>query len=312
MVVRQELVALLRRWLPGKDLVIDRANSGGSTEVYRVAFDHEIAWLRLAENPGEDWSVEYVVHDRLRAMGARVPDILMFEVAPPELDRSAALTGTIPGIPLSECRDQAIAANVAYAAGEDLARINAIEVSGYGWIDRLQAGEPEIVAEHPARSAWAAEYATATDKVIANAILPAALAESLQQVMIDWCEHDPGSVPSHLAHGDFDATHIYVDPGTGEYTGIIDFGEGRGAEIEYDLGHALLHDGELDRPAIFDALARSWSGGRVDERLAHRIRTQAIAIGMRRLAIMHDRGQTQTAYGSWLTRRLGEFLPSIT
>jgi aminoglycoside phosphotransferase (APT) family kinase protein len=312
MVVRQEIGALLYRWLPGKDLAVVRASSGGSTEVYRVAFDQDIAWLRLAEVPGEDRSVEYVMHDQLRAMGARVPEILMFEVAPRELDRSAALTSTIPGIPLSECRDPEIAANVAFAAGEDLARINAIEVAGYGWIDRLQPAHPGIVAEHQTRAAWAAEYARAAEKIISRSILPTGHVETLLRVMYDWCEHDPGSLPSHLAHGDFDATHIYFDQETGQYTGIIDFGEGRGAEIEYDLGHALLHDGELDRPAIYEPLAMGWTGGCVDTELAHRIRTQAIAIGTRQLAIMLDRGQTQTAYGSWLSRRLTEILPSIT
>jgi aminoglycoside phosphotransferase (APT) family kinase protein len=311
MVVRQELVALLRRWLLGKDLVIERAGSGGSTEVYRVTFDAKIAWLRLAEDPGEDRSVEYVVHDRLRAAGARVPEILMFEVAPPELDRSAALTSTVPGIPLSECRDRDVAQRVAHAAGEDLARINAIEVAGYGWINRLQAEHPEIVAEHPSRSAWASEYARAAEKVIANNLVPASLMETLQLVMNDWCEHDPGSTSCHLAHGDFDATHIYFDPETGQYTGIIDFGEGRGAEIEYDLGHALLHDGEVDRPAIYNALARSWSGDCLDPGLTHRIQSQAIAIGTRQLAIMHDRGQTLSTYGAWLTRRMGEILPQL-
>lgn len=39
----------------------------------------------------------------------------------------------------------------------------------------------------------------------------------------------------YLAHGDFDTTHIYQD--NGRYTGIIDFGEIRGADRWYDLGY---------------------------------------------------------------------------
>ena len=46
-----------------------------------------------------------------------------------------------------------------------------------------------------------------------------------------------------LAHGDFDVTHIYQHDG--RYTGIIDFGEIRGAHQLYDLGHFNLHDGEV-------------------------------------------------------------------
>ncbi len=47
---------------------------------------------------------------------------------------------------------------------------------------------------------------------------------------------------ARLAHGDFDTTHIYEK--NCRYSGIIDFGEIRGAEPLYDLGHFQLHDGE--------------------------------------------------------------------
>ena len=46
--------------------------------------------------------------------------------------------------------------------------------------------------------------------------------------------------PSRLAHGDFDATHIYQRDGL--YTGVIDFGEMRGAEPHYDLAYFLVQD----------------------------------------------------------------------
>jgi aminoglycoside phosphotransferase (APT) family kinase protein len=52
-----------------------------------------------------------------------------------------------------------------------------------------------------------------------------------------------------LAHGDFDATHIFQEDG--RYSGIIDFGEIRGADRWYDLGHFRMHDGEtLPAPAL--------------------------------------------------------------
>lgn len=47
---------------------------------------------------------------------------------------------------------------------------------------------------------------------------------------------------AYLAHGDFDATHIYCQDG--RYTGIIDLGEIRGTGPFYDLGHFRFHDGE--------------------------------------------------------------------
>lgn len=48
---------------------------------------------------------------------------------------------------------------------------------------------------------------------------------------------------SVLAHGDFDATHIYCDERG--YTGMIDFGEIRGAHRIYDLGHFAIENGHL-------------------------------------------------------------------
>src|SRR5436305_1724519 len=47
----------------------------------------------------------------------------------------------------------------------------------------------------------------------------------------------------HLAHGDLDATHIFQHEGG--YAGIIDFGEIRGTDPWYDLGHFAMRDGEI-------------------------------------------------------------------
>ncbi len=49
--------------------------------------------------------------------------------------------------------------------------------------------------------------------------------------------HDPERAV--LAHGDFDTSHIFAT--SGRYTGVIDFGEIRGAEATFDLGHVALH-----------------------------------------------------------------------
>ncbi len=65
---------------------------------------------------------------------------------------------------------------------------------------------------------------------------------SVRQVL-DRCDSwlDDGE-QAWLAHGDFDATHIYQE--RGHYTGIIDFGEIRGTHSLYDLGHFRMRDGE--------------------------------------------------------------------
>ena len=49
--------------------------------------------------------------------------------------------------------------------------------------------------------------------------------------------------PAVLAHGDFDVTHIFHRRAV--YTGIIDFGEIRGAHWLYDLGHFAIESEHL-------------------------------------------------------------------
>lgn len=113
----------------------------------------------------------------------------------------------------------------------------------------------------------------------------------------------PGSSGAHLAHGDFDGTHIYIDPDNGTFTGIIDFGEIRGTDLVYDLGHLLLHDGQAERPAIFPYVLTGFS--RVipqPDDVSDGIRLQALAIATRALAIQLKR--PPSTYRNWLQSRI--------
>jgi aminoglycoside phosphotransferase (APT) family kinase protein len=90
---------------------------------------------------------------------------------------------------------------------------------------------------------------------------------------------------AHLAHGDFDATAIFS--AAGRYTGIIDFGEIRGAEPAYDLGHFHLHDGEPPLlPALLEGYARV-----APPPDAPSIRRSAVLLGLRQLCRWLDRGR---------------------
>jgi Ser/Thr protein kinase RdoA (MazF antagonist) len=86
------------------------------------------------------------------------------------------------------------------------------------------------------------------------------------------------------------------------YSGIIDFGEIRGADPLYDLGHALFHDTEPDRRSLFASLFAGYQAVTpLDADALSDIQQQAVAIGVRRLAIAHRRGSPAT---SWLASRL--------
>jgi aminoglycoside phosphotransferase (APT) family kinase protein len=59
-----------------------------------------------------------------------------------------------------------------------------------------------------------------------------------------------------LAHGDFDVTPIFQRDG--RFTGIIDFGEIRGTDRWYDLGHFRMHDGETGGISLLDWLVEGY------------------------------------------------------
>ena len=94
-------------------------------------------------------------------------------------------------------------------------------------------------------------------------------------------ERDRPISTARLAHGDLDVTHIYCEGAS--YTGIIDFGELRGAEPEFDLGHFLLHDCETNPISLFAhylAGYRDASPGALDD---DQIRRAAILLGFGQL-----------------------------
>ncbi len=282
--------ALLRRWLPDRAMRFSRAETGGSTPVYQVTTEGETLFLRLAEEPGERRDAEVAVHRLLRARGVAVPGILSWEPDPPELDRSAVLTTAMPGQPLGQCPDlPAETIQIALkAAGRDLARINRIPVRGYGWADTTDPRDDTPIAEHATRTLWTAEYARTTEEILAAGLLSGGFASELERAIDRWLTvPDPG--PSSLAHGDFDPTHIFVSA-SGEYTGIIDFGEIRGADPLYDLGYVMLHDQQAAQAPILPAILAGYREVTpLPEDVLPLIRDQAIAIGVRMLAISRRR-----------------------
>ena len=302
---------LLQRWLPGQDIMVERAASGGSTPVYRIIAGTEIFFLRLGEEAGERRDAEVRVHQLLRAAGLPVPAVVAWEASPPELDRSAALTTRVPGVALldlpSLSRDQRALAT--RAAGRDLARIHRVAVRGYGWVDAVDPVDGSLIAEHSTRSAWASEYEDAGREIVGSHIFSPADCSRLRDGLDRWLAQ-PGREMSVLAHGDFDATHIFVDPETGAYMGIIDFGEIRGADPLYDLGHALLQDTQPGRSPIFpDLLAGYREIAPILDDVHSAIRDQAIAIGMRQLAIFLRRS---SPYAPVLASQLATVLASNT
>lgn len=292
---------MLARWFPHARVTIVRAGMGASTPVFRVRVDDEIYWARLGEEPGEHRDGEVAAHRLVSSQELPVPNVLRYETAPPELDRSVTLTTHVPGVPISTLQPAPWLGDVAVEVGRILARINAIEVSGFGWAFASEShGAPK--GERDSRNAWVAEYREALHRIETSGAMPVDVMRVTAGAVHAWTS-EPDRSTAWLAHGDFDSTHVYVDPERRVVTGIIDFGELRGADRLYDLGHLLLHDGESGRPELFANVFRGY--GEVcplPDDVITRIQTEALVIGTRALAI--QLGRAPSPYRDWLAMRL--------
>jgi aminoglycoside phosphotransferase (APT) family kinase protein len=270
------------RVLPGSGRpAVARMVSGVSTPVYRIERTGTTYYLRLAESAEASLLPEALVHERLRSLGVRVPDVVHVEPYNDRVGRSLMVTTAIPGRPLATSYQGIDAGPVLAAAGRDLAVINGVRVDGFGWVRRDRPESGRLEGEVSSLRAFALDD---LDRQIANlaGMLSTAEIDRINEVVArndDLLDAAQGS----LAHGDFDATHIYhVD---GAYSGTIDFGEIRGTDRWYDLGHFALHDGEhLPRPMLPDLLAGYEEVTPVPPDGLARIRFWSLLIGVRTLA----------------------------
>jgi Ser/Thr protein kinase RdoA (MazF antagonist) len=192
-------------------------------------------------------------------MQVKVPEVIYFEYYNELLQRSMMVTAEIKGQPLSQSStlSQETMEEVLREAGRDLAHLNTVRVEGFGWVQRDSPETRYLRAEWPTHRAFALEHWEADVAYLGEHVLQHSEGALLERVLSrydSWLdnEHEQG----HLAHGDFDTTQIYQDHG--RYTGIIDFGEIRGASRWYDLGHFHMRDGELLPFRLLPALVRGY------------------------------------------------------
>jgi Phosphotransferase enzyme family len=223
-------------------LTVERVVEGGSTIVYRIDMAGQTAYLRILPEPDASFAPEVAAHQRLRAAGLRIPEVLYFEHYNQLFQRSLMLTTAIAGRAIGYRDPPATAPQIAYHAGCDLAIINQVTVQAYGWIKR-DTPELRLCAEHPSLPAWLIDHFAAPIHTLGRYCdLAPRDTDALIELLGAACElfqHEPAV----LAHGDFDATHIYYDGDA--YSGIIDFGEIRGTHPLYDLGHFTIENSDL-------------------------------------------------------------------
>lgn len=276
----RDLVRLVRRAFPGASSVSVEAASERLVVVYRARVDDYVVYLRVAEQPGQDLTTDAQILERLGVLGVAVPAVVAAEAAPNELPLSYLIVTEIPGSSLAFAGTDDEARRAARLAGRDTAIINSVPVAGFGWIQRNGAqpltaelaGYDDFVVSYLPEN-WPGWLAGVFDSRHLAALESLIDAESRRSL-------DHG----HLAHGDLDVTHIYVHAGA--YSGIIDFGEMRGTDPYFDLGHFQLHDGETRAAHLFDSfLAGYGEVTALPEHHREAIRVSAILLGLRQLSL---------------------------
>jgi Ser/Thr protein kinase RdoA (MazF antagonist) len=276
---RAALGAILRRVL-GSGLRVTRTPSGVAAQVYRVQAPGRVLYLRIAEEDHEDLSVDAALLEHLRANGLHVPLVVHVEPFAQTLGRSVLLMGEIPGEPLARCRDEDAARRVVRAAGAELAVLNGVNVQGFGWVQRRIPAWP-LRGRFPDYADFVVSYLPDRWPGPLAALFSASELDRLWELVAT--ERRRKLAGAWLAHGDFDTTAIFQTGG--QYSGLIDFGEIRGTEPLFDLGHFLLHDHEHPpAPLVNDLLAVAGEEAALPGDHEQLVRRSALLLGLRQLA----------------------------
>jgi Ser/Thr protein kinase RdoA (MazF antagonist) len=273
--------------------------------VYRVRRGDDVLYLRLAEEKTASLAPEVYAHTLLHERGVQVPAIVYYDPYHAPLERSVMITTEIPGTPLGQRPPDATTAAVVRAAGRDLALINQVPVEGFGWIRRDTPHVDTLTAEHTCyRDVVLEDLDDHLSLLSHHALAPGEVAEIRSILARDaaWLnvEH------AWLAHGDLDVSHIYQKEGC--YTGIIDFGEIRGTDRFYDLGHFNLHDTETVPLVLLPALLEGYREvNPLPPDAEARINLASLVIGVRALARILSR-PAAASYQTFLMRALRRVL----
>lgn len=234
------LAALIDRALGSQiPISFERVAEGVSTQVYRLTRGSEVFYLRVAEEETDRLTVDAEALRQLRRLGVHVPDVVYVEPFNAALGRSVMITTEVRGQSLEHAPSLEAARAVARRAGEELALVNQVEVQGFGFVRRDEMSWP-LVAEFSDYADFVSSYlADPWPGALSSLFDPSDL--SALETLVE-AERSRTLGSGQLAHGDFDVTQIFHVGG--HYAGLIDFGEMRGAEPLFDLGHFLLHDCE--------------------------------------------------------------------
>jgi aminoglycoside phosphotransferase (APT) family kinase protein len=139
----QNVEAVVNQIFPSHQIYVEPTSGGISSRVYKITSGSEIFYLRLLPEPHDSFASEVVVHNKLREMHIKVPEIIYFDHYNKILKRSVMIITEIKGLPISQ--SSSIGEDkmkiVVREAGRDLANINTLLVDGFGWLRGQEESE---------------------------------------------------------------------------------------------------------------------------------------------------------------------------
>ncbi|HET7558646.1 MAG TPA: aminoglycoside phosphotransferase family protein, partial [Limnochordia bacterium] len=204
-----------------------RIIGGENNEVWSVTTATGAEFIVRVSHTG-GYAAERWAAERARAAGVPAPEVLWTDDAVEAAGKRVAVwvQRKIAGHSLEAVRDPDQARQLTRAAGQRLARIHSVPVSGNGALDGSGRGDRAgfadvLVWDERALNAAQARGIPAGDLGWA--------AELMAQTGAIW------AASPRLLHGDWLPEHILVCDGT--VTGVIDFGGARGGDPAYDFAY---------------------------------------------------------------------------
>ena len=247
-----------------------------STNVFRINADNSIFYLRIRDNNDTNILFEINTYKLLKSLDVKVPDVIYFEESSKLFGAPFMIVTEISGEPLYT-DNEAVQKKVLFEAGKDLATVNRIQGDGFGWITEMQG--LKIKANYQTYSEFTLNEIDSHVKAIRDAEL---VTESESQAIENLISSNTLYLDyqiGHLAHGDFDLSHIYHMDDV--YTGIIDFGDIRVSSIYYDIAHLYLYSGQKPMDYLLEGYSTII---KLPEDFLSRVKSEAFFIAMSKLA----------------------------
>jgi len=297
------LQQLANEWF-GARVKLERVTRGSSTYVFRMFLEHQTYYLRILPERDVSFEAEVNVLRVLKNNRVNVPNVIHYEQRNNSIGLSLMITEELLGYDLDQpgsVLERGNIRSILFHAGEQIALVNQVEVSGFGEIDR--AVSEKLTGEHAAMRDYFYEFfehdLSALHQYSLSERTISTTSRALEQGLKLINEQK-----SFLVHGDFDTSHIFHHDGA--YSGLIDFGDIKAGSALYDLGHFKTHD----FISGFEPLLAGYSNVKaLSEQDKVEVTIWALFVAVRRLGMIHNR--PRNFYHDHLTNALESIVAEI-